>query len=151
MEKTLKIIRIGAVVGLMSTAACTPIYDKHGYVPSEEELAEIVVGVDTRASVESLVGQPSASGVIRDESWYYVSSLRATRGALAPKEVERQVLAISFDPDGTVANIERFGLEDGRVIALNRRVTDDNIKGVSFIRQLLGNIGNITAEQLFDN
>ena len=62
-------------------------------------------------------------------------------------EVDRTVVAISFDSDGVVENIERFGLEDGRVIAISRRVTDSNIKGVSFLRQLFGNIGNFAAEQ----
>ncbi len=45
---------------------------------------------------------------------------------------------------------ERFGLQDGEVIALNRRVTDSNIEGVSFIRQLLGNLGRVDAGTLLD-
>ena len=64
---------------------------------------------------------------MRDEAWYYVSSNFITRGARAREEFFRQVVAISFDEDGVVKNIERFGLEDGMVVVLNRRVTDDNI------------------------
>jgi len=62
-----------------------------------------------------------------------------------PREIDRQLVAISFDTRGVVQNVERFTLEDGRVVAISRRVTDSNIKGISFIRQLLGNIGNIRA------
>jgi hypothetical protein len=47
-----------------------------------------------------------------------------------------------------VSNVERFGLEDGQVVALSRRVTETNIKGVSFIRQLMGNFGRLTTDQL---
>lgn len=129
-------------------AACSPIYRNHGYAPTDAELEEIAVGVDTRETVAEVVGSPQASGVVNDDAWYYVASEWKTVGARAPEIIDRQVVAISFDAGGRVSNIERFGLEDGRVIALNRRVTDDNIKGISFIRQLLGNIGNFSAEEL---
>ncbi|WP_236626196.1 outer membrane protein assembly factor BamE [Actibacterium mucosum] len=143
--------RLSAGIAALSLAGCVTLVNTHGYVPSEEQLSELVVGVDTRDSVEDVVGPPGASGVLRDERWYYISSTFHTRAALAPKEVERELVAISFDEEGTITNIERFGLEDGQVIALNRRVTDDNVKGVSFIRQLLGNLGNFAADQFFDD
>lgn len=133
-----------------AVAACSPIYRNHGYAPSDEDLDMVVVGVDTRDTVAETVGPPSAAGVMRDDAWYYVSSARKTVAFRAPQEIDRQVVAISFADDGTVANIERFGLEDGRVIPINRRVTDDNIKGVSFLRQLLGNIGNFRAQDVLD-
>jgi hypothetical protein len=44
-----------------------------------------------------------------------------------------------------VTGVERFGLEDGQVVSLSRRVTDDNIRDTTFVRQLLGAIGNINA------
>ncbi|BAQ68597.1 outer membrane lipoprotein OmlA [Rhodovulum sulfidophilum] len=128
--------------------ACSPIHRSHGYAPSEEDLSAISVGVDTRDSVAELVGPPTMGGVMRDEAWYYVQSDWETVGFREPKETERQVVAISFDGSGTVENVERFGLEDGRVIALNRRVTEANVKGISFLRQLLGNIGQFSAEDI---
>ncbi|PTW47046.1 Beta-barrel assembly machine subunit BamE [Rhodovulum kholense] len=128
--------------------ACSPIQRSHGYAPSDEDLAGVTVGVDTRDSVAELVGPPTMGGVMRDDAWYYVQSDWETVGFREPKETERQVVAISFDKAGTVENVERFGLEDGRVIALNRRVTESNIKGVSFLRQMLGNIGQFNAEDI---
>ena len=59
-----------------------------------------------------------------------------------PQEIDRQVVAVSFDANGVVANIERFGLERGRVVTLSRRVTDSGVTGVSLAGQLLGNLGN---------
>ena len=44
-------------------------------------------------------------------------------------------------------NVEKFGLQDGRVIVLSRRVTESNVKGLGFLRQLLGNLGNPSAAQ----
>lgn len=127
---------------------CTKIYRNHGYVPSDEELSAVLVGVDTRETVETAVGAPTSSGVIRDTAWYYVGSRWEHYTYREPRPVDRQVVAISFDTRGTVSNIERFTLEDGRVIALSRRVTDSNIQGVSFLRQLLGSVGRISAGQI---
>lgn len=138
------LLRIAVAGTLLSaTLACTPLVTNHGYTPSDEDLAGILVGVDTRETVADVVGTPIASGVLDDSGFYYVSHTRETRGARAPQIISREVVAISFDSAGVVSNIERYGLEDGNVVALSRRVTDDNIAGVGFIRQLMGNIGNI--------
>lgn len=134
---------------LVAVAACTPIYRNHGYVPREDELERIVVGQSTREIVGQTVGRPASSGLLTGSAWYYVGSRFRHYGMRAPKEVERQVVAISFDEAGLVSNVERFGLQDGQVVAISRRVTDSNIKGVSFLRQLLGNIGNVSGGQVF--
>ncbi|MGB8623824.1 MAG: outer membrane protein assembly factor BamE [Paracoccaceae bacterium] len=152
MHNARAILRL-ALPGILALllASCTPIYRNHGYVPSDAALAEVTVGVDSRDTLTDTLGPPSVSGLVDDDAWYYVASRWRTRGALKPEEVSREVVAISFDTAGTVTNIERFGLKDGRVIVLNRRVTDDNIKGISFLRQLLGNIGQISASDLTNN
>lgn len=135
-----------AIIAVLS--ACSATYRNHGYAPSEEELSFVVVGVDTRDTVAAAFGKPGAAGLLTEGGWYYVQSRFKSFGPRKPEEIERELLAVSFDEDGVVENIERFGLEDGRVVVLSRRVTDSNIKGVSFIRQLLGSIGRVNAEDL---
>jgi len=125
--------------------ACSPIYENHGYIPQQEDLDKIIVGVDTRASVEASVGPPSSGGVLDDAGYYYVRSRLRTFGPTARKEIERQLVAISFDGEGVVSNIERFGLEDGQVVQLARRVTDTAVSSTSILRQLFGNIGKVGA------
>ena len=125
--------------------ACTPIVRNHGYIPVAEDLDRIEVGVDTAQSVRSIVGPPTAGGVIEGGSYYYVSSKFRHFGALAPQEIEREVLAISFDGSGVVTNIERFGLEDVQVVVLSRRVTDGGVGDSTFLRQLLGSLGRFDA------
>ena len=65
--------------------------------------------------------------------------------------MERQLLAISFDANGRVSNIEEFGLEDGRVVQLSRRVTTSSVREVTFFGQLLGNFGRINIGDALDN
>ena len=141
-------VLIGIFGLVLLCTACAPTYRNHGYVPSDEDLARIEVGVDTRETVAAEVGRPSAAGLLNDIGWYYVQSRWKHSGAFSPKEEDRQVVAITFTQEGTVENVERFGLEQGRVVALSRRVTESNIKGLSFLTQLLGNIGKLRADQL---
>ena len=132
----------------MALSGCAPQYSNHGYIPPEDQLDELVVGRDTRETVAEKVGVPASSGVLTGSGYYYVSMRTRTIGPLAPKEVERQVLAISFSDAGVVQNIERFGLERGRVVPLSRRVTDSAVGDKSFLRQLLGNIGRFNPAGL---
>ncbi|WP_309666149.1 outer membrane protein assembly factor BamE [Tabrizicola sp.] len=137
-----------AMIVVAGVAACTPIYRNHGYVPADDELAQVEVGVDTRETVGTKIGRPSTSGLLNDEGWFYVQSRYKLIGPREPKEIDRQVLVINFNEAGVVENIGRFGLEDGRVVEISRRVTESNIKGVSFIGQLLGSFGRLRAEDV---
>lgn len=135
-----------ALIVTLGVTACAPTFRNHGYLPPEEDLAELAVGIDTRASVEDLVGPPTAGGLLEGGDYFYVRSRVRTFGPRRPEVVERQVLAITFDEAGVLQNIERFGLEDGRVVALSRRVTESGVTDTTFLRQLLGNIGRIGPE-----
>lgn len=135
---------LGGLLCLVATA-CATIVRYHGYVPDETELALIEVGVDTRETVAGKIGRPTAQGLLNDVGWFYIQSRFEHFGPREPKEVDRQVVAITFSEGGTVDNIGRFGLEDGRVVEISRRVTETNIKGVGFIRQLFSNFGRIRA------
>lgn len=147
----------GLFVGLMLLmlavllGACAPVYRNHGYVPTETDLALLEVGIDTRETVAEKVGRPTALDLLSDVGWYYVQSRYRHFGPREPKEIDRQVVAITFDEGGIVRNIERFGLEDGKVVALSRRVTETSIKEVSVINLLLRNAGRIVPSTFLDN
>lgn len=133
---------------ILAVSACAATFENHGYVPTDTDLEQIIVGVDTRDTVAETVGRPTSFGVLEGGGWYYTQSRWRHFAFTAPKIVDRQLVAITYTEAGTVENIERFTLEDGRVIALSRRVTNSNIKGISFIRQMLSNFGNFNAGQL---
>ena len=143
-------IRQFLILAVLAIAACAPVYRNHGYVPPELDLAQVIVGQTTVDELPTLIGRPSSQGLLTGSGWYYVGSRWQHFGPYEPKELTRQVVAISFDEAGTVANVERFGLERGRVVVLSRRVTDSGVTEISLIRQLLGNIGNFNAGQLID-
>jgi outer membrane protein assembly factor BamE (lipoprotein component of BamABCDE complex) len=135
---------------MATTVACSSVYRNHGYAPTEEDLAAITVGVDTRDTVAETIGAPSSSGVLTDSGYYYVASRFRYYGPREPQVVDRQLVAISFDTAGVVRNIERYGLQDGRAVALQRRVTDSNVADKSFLRQLLGNLGRFNPSAVLE-
>jgi outer membrane protein assembly factor BamE (lipoprotein component of BamABCDE complex) len=137
-----------AALAVVLAVACTPLYSNHGYVPEDKDLAELKTGVDTRDSVAAFLGRPSAEGLVGDVEWFYVQSRWKTVGGREPHEIDRQVVAISFDPNGKVSNVERFGLEKGQVIVISRRITTEPIKGRSALAQIFGAFGRIDPASL---
>ena len=89
-------------VVILIIAGCTTQFRNQGYIPTEEEISALVVGVDTRDSVFEALGTPTTYGVLQEDQAYYVRSRFERIGARAPKEVERQVLALAFDQDGVL-------------------------------------------------
>ncbi|SFD72702.1 Beta-barrel assembly machine subunit BamE [Sulfitobacter brevis] len=134
-------LRAATCAAFLAISACTPQFENHGYVPLEADLQTIQVGQDTRDSVAEKIGVPTSSGVLGDGGYYYVRTRLKIIGPFEPREIEREVVAISFTNAGVVQNVERFGLEEGRVVPLSRRVTTSDVSRTSILRRLLGNLG----------
>lgn len=139
-----------AGVLVLAIAACSPLFRNHGYVPADEDLAQLVVGKDTRETAGPKVGRPSTSGLLADTGWYYVQSRWEQKGVLPPREIDRQVVALSFSESGTLTNVEKFGLERGQIVPLSRRVTETNVKGLSVLSRLFASFGRVSAGQLIN-
>lgn len=146
------VLRAAGMICLVTAlTACAPIYRNHGYVPAEEDLAQLLVGKDTRETAAPKVGRPSTSGLLNDSGWFYVQSRWQQRGALAPQEIDRQVVALTFSERGVLQNVERFGLEKGQIVPLSRRVTETSVKSMGVLRQLFSNFGRLSAGQILNN
>ncbi|NIZ08807.1 outer membrane protein assembly factor BamE [Pseudooceanicola sp. HF7] len=137
-----------ACVALVGLTACSAQYRNHGYVPDDVTLSQVTVGVDTRETVEELVGAPTTEGIQKDSSIYYVRSRVRRYAFYRPEVVSREVMALSFNSGGVLTNIETYALEDGHLVELTRRVTDSSTADKTFIRQLLGNLGRVDASRV---
>ncbi len=139
------------IMAALALAGCVAQFRNHGYAPTDEELGDVLIGLDTRDSVIDTFGPPTTGGVLQDSAVIYVASRWRYYGAFRPEIIDRQLVAFSFDPDGLLSNVERFTLQDGRVVALSRRVTNSGVTNTGFIRQLLGNLGRLDNTALFGN
>lgn len=131
-----------------ATSACAPTIQVHGYVPPDADVARIRPGFDDTGSVEKLLGRPSSSGVLADSAWYYVQSTVQNYTYHAPQVIDRKVLAVNFDQRGVVQEVRRYGLADGRIIALDPDTTATGGRQLGVLEQLFGNVLNLDAETL---
>ena len=125
----------------LAAAGCAPTVTYHGFAPRLGELEAIEAGIDTRGTVLNRLGQPSATGSFDSRDWYYVASRMERRMFYAPEIVDRTVVAIRFDETGLVERVNRYGLEDGRVVDLVTETTPTFGRELTVLQQLFGNIG----------
>ena len=145
-NKFQKAVLAAAFGCVLIASGCSPIVNTHGYLPVSAEVDALAVGSDTKASVLERLGEPTSKGVQGDNSWYYVSYTVSTLAFFAPQITDRQILAISFNGAGRVAAVDTYGLENGVVVNLNTGETVTGGRSLSFWQQMLGNVGNFSAE-----
>jgi outer membrane protein assembly factor BamE (lipoprotein component of BamABCDE complex) len=133
---------------IAALAGCAATYTQHGFAPQLAELGTIEAGVDTRGSVLRKLGRPSTTGSFDADAWYYVASTMERFAFRAPKVVDRTVVAVAFDDTGLVTSVNRYGLEDGRIIDLVTRTTPTYGRELTVLQQLFGNIGTANPAQL---
>ena len=137
--------------GMLTLSACEGQYRNHGYMPLREQIDELVVGVDTHEDVIASIGAPTTSGVNLEKAIYYVRSRVHHRGYAKPDEVDREVLVLTFGENQILSNVERFGIEKGRVIAFEHRVTAPPGGDRSMMQQILASIGGFNAASVIDD
>ena len=115
------------------TAACTAQLDTHGDHVDSDRIAQIRPGVQTREDVGQLLGSPSSKSVFDDERWYYISDVVETRSIFDREVKQRQVVAIRFDREGVVSEVDDFGLERGREVEVVARETPSFGELVGFL------------------
>lgn len=130
---------------------CAEKITVHGYAPTLEQTAQIEPGVDTIFSLESRIGRPSTSGLLRDGSWYYIQSTQSQLTYNAPRIVDRRVVAVDYDADGVVTAVQTYGLEDGRIVNLSPRVTETTSTRRSILAQIFGNVFNVDAGNILNS
>lgn len=136
-----------ALAVLVAVSACEPIKRTHGYVPQEGQLSEVTVGTDGKAEVAGKIGRPTTVGTFDQDEWYYISRSTESRAFFEPKVVSQEVVVVAFSEDGIAESVDRYGLADGKVVNLVTRTTPTRGKRLTFLQQLLGNIGKFNASQ----
>jgi len=136
---------------MATLAACGGQYRNHGYMPLAEDVDALIVGVDTRDSIIEVMGVPTTGGVLTEEAMYYVRSRVHHKGYVKPNEIQRDVLVLSFDKNQILRNVERFGIEKGKLIRLEHRVTEAPGGDRSILQQIIGSIGGFNPNSIVNN
>jgi len=125
-------------LGAALLAACAPIVSTRGYIADPALESSIKPGADTKASIQERLGYASTTATFGgDNTWYYISYREKQVAFFNPTVLERKILAVSFDQEGKVTGLRRYGLEHGRVIDFETRITPARGRELTFLQQLL--------------
>lgn len=132
--------------GLMLLAACTPTISQRGNMIDDDRLQQLKIGTTSRSDVLDLLGTPTTQGTFDDRTWYYIGQHVEQSGVFAPEITEQKVARLTFDPtSGTLKDIHVFGKDDGKDVAMVDRETPTKGKELTFLQQMLGNLGKFSA------
>jgi outer membrane protein assembly factor BamE (lipoprotein component of BamABCDE complex) len=126
--------------------ACAADVNPRGNQPAAEMLAQIEPGKQSQSEVRSMLGSPSTISTFGDETWYYISAMTTQWAYRSTQELERQVVAISFTPNGMVKSVEIMDKSAGREVDIVDRETPTPGKEETVLQQMLGNLGRFKKE-----
>ena len=123
--------------------ACSPAIDTRGNLPDEEQLSQISTGMH-KADVAGILGSPSTVSAWDDNEWYYIGYQTETFAFFKPDELDRKVVALAFDPEGSLQQVNILTKEDGTTVTPIARETPTSGNEFSIWEQLVGNIGRFS-------
>jgi outer membrane protein assembly factor BamE (lipoprotein component of BamABCDE complex) len=126
-------------------AGCAVSVDQRGNLPDPDKLAEIQPGTTTKEQVVKIIGSPSSASTFNDDTWYYISRKTKQVAFLSPTLLDQQVYIVDFDDKGVVKDVGHRAMEDGENISPAPGATPSPGRELTFIEQLLGNIGRFNS------
>jgi outer membrane protein assembly factor BamE (lipoprotein component of BamABCDE complex) len=125
-----------------SLSACAPITSYSGFQAIESDPKDVKVGTDTKSTVRSRLGSPSATGTFDPNTWFYMNQMKSRVAFKRPEVISRNVVAITFNKDSeAVESVNSYTLKDGKVVAFNGRETPTRGRELTILEQILGNVG----------
>lgn len=111
-----------------------------GYDLSDDALMQIRPGQSEKL-VTLVLGSPQTTNTFGDETAYYYVETKVNATAVGINTIsERTVLAVYFDKNKKVRDKAVYGLEDGRVVAIESRRTPSFGEDRTFIQSLMNSL-----------
>jgi len=140
MNKILNKVIFAALISV-ALCGCSTISESRGYVPDQKLVDAIRSDVDTKETVESMLGNPTMKATFDDANWYYYSKKTERWAFFKEKVTEMDILAITFDDENYVSDIKRYTVADNKVIDPVSKKTVTHGKHENFFAELFGNVG----------
>jgi outer membrane protein assembly factor BamE (lipoprotein component of BamABCDE complex) len=133
-----------AISGI-AIAGCASSVEQRGNLPTPEKLAEVQPGVTSKDQVVKILGSPSSISIFSDKSWYYISRRTGQFAFFDPDVIDQQVYIVNFDDQGVVKTVDHKGVQDARAIDPVPRATPAPGRELTFLEQLIGNVGKFNS------
>ena len=136
---------LAASLGILLMAGCAPLRSHQGYIIDTDLVNSVQPGVDTRQSVQQVLGKPTVTGQFGGGDWYYVARDSRNYGFQTPKTREQVTVQISFNDAGVVSGVRRGGIEQVASVNPYGKTTPTLGRKRGFFEDLFGNIGTVGA------
>ena len=134
-----------AALAAVAVVGCSPTVDQRGFVAPQEGRERLLPGAHTRDDVLAVLGSPSTVAAFDPNTWFYVGATTARTAFLDPGLLERRILVVGFDDTGTLERLEEIDPARAQAVTLVGRETPTAGRSLSFLEQIVGNIGRFNA------
>jgi outer membrane protein assembly factor BamE (lipoprotein component of BamABCDE complex) len=139
-QRLLHTLSAAALLALALTA-CAETVTKHGHQFQESELQQIQPGM-SQEQVKTTLGTPTTTATVSGgTAYYYIASTEGQTAFFTPVEKDRKVLAVYFNPLGSVDKVAQYGLKDGRIFDYVKQETPSQARDESLVKKLFRNLG----------
>lgn len=95
-------------------------------------------------AVRLALGTPDTTSTASGgNAYYYISTTTQQMAFMKPTETDRKVLAVYFNPVGTVERVAQYGKKDGKIFDYVKRETPSHARDTGLIGQILRGIGPV--------
>ena len=138
---------LAALAAPLVFAGCTPKIANLGNMLEDDRIAQVRPGLSSKNDVYEALGSPSMVSTFDDNTWYYVGQRTETEAIFAPVVTDSKVILVRFDDTDHVRTIDRVGLEQLKTIEPLDKATPAAGRDLTFMEQLLGNIGRTGSDK----
>ena len=137
----MSIRKIFFIIAIIFCSSCSSdVFLVHnGSIPSNDKIALIHNG-QSKQHVTNILGSPSLKTGLNDNHWIYMASTTKKVAFLKPEEIDRKILAITFDND-KITKIEKLSLQDGNNISIDKDETKATDRELGFFKKYFGGVG----------
>ena len=135
-----------AFAALLLLGGCSmfaPPVQQHGIIVDKDDLDQLVIGTSTRNDVVAAIGSPTMKASFDENTWIYISERTYLRIMRTTGMDNLKVLTLTFDDKGILRGIKRIDDKDQQPVSIVSATTPSPGTEVSFMQQLLGNIGKV--------
>ncbi len=132
---------------VMMLGACSNEYfiQTEGNMPTKDDVMQIKRGM-AQNDVRQILGSPSVVTSLDHRTWIYMNSTMKRMAFFEPEELERNVLAITFDHDGKVQKVVELTKENGRNITISKDATPVLGSEETFMEKYFGGVGYMPVQ-----
>ena len=139
-RRLLQTLSVAALLAVGLTA-CSETVTLHGHHFQQNDVQQIAPGM-SQEQVKTSLGTPTTTATVGGGSaFYYIASTQGQSSFFKPVEKDRKVLAVYFNPLGSVDRVAQYGLKDGKVFDYVKQETPHHARDENMLKALFRNLG----------